>query len=111
MVKETHLEETKDLFTQDLKELTAGFINGTIKDIPPYKTLGVMRRLWAMKHWTKMKELSELCKGRLEAKGLVYLTGYGWAKKNMVPYMGLVQKNGQWIIGDLQKFREFNLRS
>lgn len=98
-----------DLFTKDLKQLTADFINGAIGagDIPPKQVIGVQRRLWAMKHWGKMKELSEACIERLNRKGQVYLEGHGWVKATMVPYMGLVKKNERWVIGDVDKFRSF----
>lgn len=98
-----------DLFTKTPKELTADFINGKTKgyEIPPKLVLGVMRRLWAMKHWGKMKELSDACSERLNRKGLIYLNGFGWAKQTMVPYMGLIKKNDSWLIGDVAKFRDF----
>jgi hypothetical protein len=98
-----------DLFSKSFKELTADFINGKIKadEIPAKLVIQVQRRLYAVKNLKKMKELSEACTARLNRKGLVYLEGFGWAKQEMIPFMGLVKKNDRWLIGDVTKFRNF----
>lgn len=98
-----------DLFTRTPKELTADFINNKIEAhaIPAKLVLQVQRRLYAMKRWGKMKELSDACIDRLNKKGWAYLEGYGWVKKSMVPYMGLVKKGEKWLIGDAKKHQEF----
>lgn len=96
-----------DLFTTNIKQLTADFISGKVKELTSQEAFFIQRRLFAMKRWADMRRVGEICTKRLEQKNNVYLKGYGWIRKELIPHSGLILKNGTWIIGDIQKFKAF----